>query len=1722
MRMHYSFIIIELFLFFMLVNTDEITISSLDISKCSKGCCTFLDCLNQAIISTSQELKIYLDGDYFFLFDSDFKTMAPIKIIENYTRIISPLTCKNDPFCSVKAEIKLKTDKLSWDIRGGLIFKNIKINANDIHIKNNSTLSCFLTLQGCCNNDNCSQPYHYLNNVCGLKNKTVVRNGGQNGLYPFFSMNNNTIGFYSNLTFDNCDIINFYAINLIGYYTMIYIDVYPTNILFNNTLLENFYLLEGIVTSNITRRKRIDKIPFSFVFNNSTLQFYNKYELIEKWITFYAPSSVEIPYIIVFLTSNASFLDSKIFSTAYKLIYSEGSTIFFNNIKMKGINMKLNNDFMVVSSSILIIYNLSFSDSNATSKFIGTSNNNKISINNSFIGSCIFNNTYAIQLAQNSSLNLLNSKFYNLTGTIKPVFYCYLSVIQSFNNQFINIINKLLQLDDGNQWNSTNDIFSGFKTSNDTSFFGINKNNVILFKNILFSNISIPNIGSCMEVSTPNSLTFDNISAFTLYSLNKSAFLNIGSLNTISFIDSKIIGSKGFSCFLSSQDSNTISITNSYFSDCYSSFKGGIISGNQMNKVFINSSSFLNIQASSDGGAIFLTNNNVIIIILSSFYNVNSDNTGGVVSLDTSNNILIQNSSFRNCFTVNIDNNNNYSKGGIIFLNELNVINIVFSIFIKSSSTLGGALYAQESNRIFINDSEFDMNQAIQGGCLYIDITNGLTLQRCLFYNSSSSDLGGILIAQTENQIIINDCSFMKASSQIGGVIYLNSYNQMNISKVLMNLTNSLVRGSSLFLNEENVVRISNSTFQNSFSLEESGSIYSNVFNGLYFYQVVFKNISAKLRGGAIFLYYKNNMTMNVGSFIDTYADLKGGSFYVSNKNIMNVSNIIIDNLINEFDFTIFYLNNNFFNLSNITLREGCGIYISQFNQGSLENITILNLNYKRNQFTSTMTDDLKEASVNEDKIFIMILSSVMLLKSMQFSHLKYSLISSLLSNVTIENLVVHYNSLSNDNDCYLMMFKLSFVIIKNVNFYFNHAHLFNFNGSTVNLQKFEVLYSGNTYQIFNFFDGNIRMHKGIFKQLPSINQNLNEIPIISFVSKFNFDLSTLKAISITFLYNIGYEGSSLKALNSNLTIRNCAFYMNKAFYSGGAISFIVQQSYYPMTQFNFFLQISNSVFFKNSASDKGGAIKLENFIAKANMTIKFKYNSFVWNKANLGGCFYVKDYTSVNITNALFYNNRGIRKNSPFPMNSNNLNENSDSKGGAVYVNNNFNNSTINYFADLKIINNSADIGGVIFFENQTLILPTVLVIKNNTANLYGPVFATDITKIYFESIYEKKLNKIGFYNLISGDAYDCLFSIIGYDDFGQSVISHSDDISENFNFTSLIIGINPFKNHKLFLKKNEFGSYCSSNKLVPIPFYSTAVDILITYKSLRGSNPNVDSKLNLFLSFRSCIIGEIAQNGYCSKCSNKTYSLQVGLEECIICKETDPFYCYGGADLAPRPGYWRYNYYSDNFISCPNPNSCLGAYFRYDSDYSPALASGECSIGYSGVLCAECSDTYGITDKFFCSKCDDDDIYFYIVASLVIKVIIILFSVHKAMIMCLSLITSNIVNLRKVISSILMKILFNHLQCLIIVFSIPSLIMPEIIKQILHFSKTSSPNITEIISLECALKKMKLSINQQTLKLVTIWTSPVIIILISSGYLAIYLKNKKKNMLLKTYMID
>jgi len=99
--------------------------------------------------------------------------------------------------------------------------------------------------------------------------------------------------------------------------------------------------------------------------------------------------------------------------------------------------------------------------------------------------------------------------------------------------------------------------------------------------------------------------------------------------------------------------------------------------------------------------------------------------------------------------------------------------------------------------------------------------------------------------------------------------------------------------------------------------------------------------------------------------------------------------------------------------------------------------------------------------------------------------------------------------------------------------------------------------------------------------------------------------------------------------------------------------------------------------------------------------------------------------------------------------------------------------------------------------------------------------------------------------------------------------------------------------------------------------------------YLKALSSEGKSEVSFDMKIALRECIEGEaFTESGLCDRCEpEEEYSLQLLSEPggCKPCPKRKA-YCLGGADIGPKPNYWRESNLTDTFIECLNQRACLG----------------------------------------------------------------------------------------------------------------------------------------------------------------------------------------------------
>lgn len=187
----------------------------------------------------------------------------------------------------------------------------------------------------------------------------------------------------------------------------------------------------------------------------------------------------------------------------------------------------------------------------------------------------------------------------------------------------------------------------------------------------------------------------------------------------------------------------------------------------------------------------------------------------------------------------------------------------------------------------------------------------------------------------------------------------------------------------------------------------------------------------------------------------------------------------------------------------------------------------------------------------------------------------------------------------------------------------------------------------------------------------------------------------------------------------------------------------------------------------------------------------------------------------------------------------------------------------------------------------------------------------------------------------------YDQDEQLVNIDERSEGqIITEGDIIIDGSNKQTAKGGIYEFSSLSMTAQPN----YTTNMILV-----STALDKkkieLVLKEPFKGNYEVITAlDLNLSLTFRECVLGEVVKNNKCTKCLRGFYSFNPKTNHCQKCFQHG--ICEGGAIIGLESGYWRRNQTTTQVYQCPIRSSCLGG------------QSSLCATGYTGPMCNLCTD--------------------------------------------------------------------------------------------------------------------------------------------------------------------
>jgi hypothetical protein len=217
---------------------------------------------------------------------------------------------------------------------------------------------------------------------------------------------------------------------------------------------------------------------------------------------------------------------------------------------------------------------------------------------------------------------------------------------------------------------------------------------------------------------------------------------------------------------------------------------------------------------------------------------------------------------------------------------------------------------------------------------------------------------------------------------------------------------------------------------------------------------------------------------------------------------------------------------------------------------------------------------------------------------------------------------------------------------------------------------------------------------------------------------------------------------------------------------------------------------------------------------------------------------------------------------------------------------------------------------------------------------------------------------------------------------------------------------------------------------------------------------------KVRIRVNMRQCQVGESQLGIVCLLCDAGTYSLDPTLP-CKLCPSAA--YCYGNFTMVPKPGYWRANNMTDNFIKCQEADACIGS-----PDDTFISYTGLCANGYFGNLCQSCIKSYSRSGRYQCAKCPG------LTSNIAITSLIVIVALLIVALIIFTAIRS--AQRPRSLIAIYLKIFMNYLQ-MIVVSSSLNLNWPSFVRTFLSGQEEAGGVAEQLFSFECLLQDINIS---------------------------------------------
>ena len=391
------------------------------------------------------------------------------------------------------------------------------------------------------------------------------------------------------------------------------------------------------------------------------------------------------------------------------------------------------------------------------------------------------------------------------------------------------------------------------------------------------------------------------------------------------------------------------------------------------------------------------------------------------------------------------------------------------------------------------------------------------------------------------------------------------------------------------------------------------------------------------------------------------------------------------------------------------------------------------------------------------------------------------------------------------------------------------------------------------------------------------------------------------------------------------------------------------------------------------------------------------------------------------------------------------------DSGGGVYFTSQDCEDCGLYLIGTTKVFENSCGgDGGAIKWKDYKPYIENPDLIYNNSA-AYGANFAS--TPAMFGLSSSRRLSDtiiVTLSDIPPGKIFTDAIQVFIYDTYGQVVETENSItatllVNQTLDSTIAISGITTFKAKSGVLNITDF---VLAGKPGSSAYLELKSDNMIS-SGARNDDTEYMNSAFIKVDFRNCTNGEQIQASACINCIGGNYNLQAS-ENCLDCPTGAS--CPGGAKIIVKNGYWRSSLKSDVIYACDVFEACLKG--------TETNELGNCSTGYSGVLCKSCETGYLKTASGVCGKCPNKKTTIISIILLCMGILTISFLLVKT--------TLTSAFSPKALHSIYIKIFTNYLQLVFIVTQF-DLEWPSYVIGFFNVQRSTASLSDQLFSLDC-----------------------------------------------------